>query len=41
MHQYAKEAIKQFEQMREEGVQPDDINLVCLLSACSDVGFGG
>jgi hypothetical protein len=41
MCQHAKEAIKQFEQMCAEGVQPDDINFVCLLSACSNVGFGG
>jgi hypothetical protein len=40
MHQHAKEALKHFEQMCEEGAQPDDINFVCLLSACSHVGFG-
>ncbi len=39
-YQHAKEALKHFEQMCEEGVQPDDINFVCLLSACSNVGFG-
>jgi pentatricopeptide repeat protein len=34
-----KESLKQFEQMREEGVQPNDITFVCLLSACSHAGM--
>ncbi|CAM6044111.1 unnamed protein product [Sphagnum compactum] len=39
IHGHGKEALKQFEQMREEGVQPDDITFVCLLSACSHSGL--
>jgi len=39
IHGHGKEALKQFEQMREEGVQPDDITFVCLLSACSHLGL--
>jgi pentatricopeptide repeat protein len=35
MHGHGNEALKHFEQMCEEGVQPDDITFVCLLSACS------
>jgi hypothetical protein len=34
-----KEAIQHFEQMCKEGVQPDDITFVCLLSACSHAGL--
>jgi pentatricopeptide repeat protein len=30
---------KHFEQMCEEGVQPDDIIFVCLLSSCSHAGL--
>jgi pentatricopeptide repeat protein len=30
---------KHFEQMCEEGVQPDDITFICLLSACSHAGL--
>jgi pentatricopeptide repeat protein len=33
---HGREARKYFEQMCKEGVQPDDITFVCLLSACSD-----
>ncbi len=39
MHGYGNEALKHFEQMCEEGVQPDDITFVCLLSACSHAGL--
>ncbi len=39
MHGHGKEALKQFEQMCEEGVQPGDITFVCLLSACSHAGL--
>jgi pentatricopeptide repeat protein len=35
MHGLGKEALKHFEWMCEEGVQPNDITFVCLLSACS------
>jgi pentatricopeptide repeat protein len=31
--------IKHFEWMCEEGVQPDDITFICLLSACSHAGL--
>jgi hypothetical protein len=34
-----KDAFKFFEWMCEEGVQPDDITFVCLLSACSHAGL--
>jgi hypothetical protein len=37
MHGHGKEALKHFEQMCEEGVQPNDITFVCLLLACSHV----
>jgi pentatricopeptide repeat protein len=39
MHGHDKEALTYFEQMCEEGVQPDDITFVCLLSACSHAGL--
>ncbi|KAH9532406.1 hypothetical protein CY35_19G091900 [Sphagnum magellanicum] len=39
MHGHAKEALKFFEWMCEEGVQPNDITFVCLLSACSHAGL--
>ncbi|KAH8930887.1 hypothetical protein BDL97_20G005200 [Sphagnum fallax] len=39
IHGHGKEALKQFEQMCEEGVQPDDTTFVCLLSACSHSGL--
>jgi pentatricopeptide repeat protein len=39
MHGHGKEALKHFEQMREEGVQPNDITFICLLSACSHSGL--
>ncbi|CAK9193539.1 unnamed protein product [Sphagnum troendelagicum] len=39
IHGHGKEALRQFEQMHEEGVQPDDTTFVCLLSACSHSGL--
>ncbi len=39
MHGHGKEALKHFEQMCEEGIQPDDVTFVCLLSACSHAGL--
>ncbi|CAK9252120.1 unnamed protein product, partial [Sphagnum jensenii] len=39
IHGHGKEALQQFEQMHEEGVQPDDITFFCLLSACSHSGL--
>jgi pentatricopeptide repeat protein len=39
MHGHGKEALKHFEQMCEEGVQPNDITFICLLSACSHSGL--
>jgi pentatricopeptide repeat protein len=39
MHGHGKEALKHFERMCEEGVQPDDITFVCLLLACSCAGL--
>jgi pentatricopeptide repeat protein len=39
MHGHGKEALKLFEWMCKEGVQPDDVTFVCLLSACSHAGL--
>ncbi len=39
IHGHSKEVLKIFEQMCGEGVQPDDITFICLLSACSHVGL--
>ncbi len=39
MHGHGKGALKYFEQMCEEGVQPNDITFICLLSACSHAGL--
>ncbi|CAK9264943.1 unnamed protein product [Sphagnum jensenii] len=39
MHGQGKEALVHFERMCEEGVHPDEITFVCLLSACSHSGF--
>jgi hypothetical protein len=36
---HGKEAVKHFERMCEEGVQPNDVTFVCLLSACSHEGL--
>jgi pentatricopeptide repeat protein len=37
MHGHGREALKHLEQMCE-GVQPNDITFVCLLSACNHAG---
>jgi pentatricopeptide repeat protein len=39
MHGHGKEALQLFGRMGEEGVQPNDITFVCLLSACSHAGL--
>ncbi len=39
MHGHDKESLTYFEQICEEGVQPDDITFVGLLSACSHAGL--
>jgi pentatricopeptide repeat protein len=39
MRGHGREALKHFEWMCEEGVQPDDITFICLLSACSHAGL--
>jgi pentatricopeptide repeat protein len=39
MHGHGREALKCFESMCEEVVQPNDITFVCLLSACSHAGL--
>ncbi len=39
MNGHGNEALKHFEHMCEEGVQPDDITFICLLSACSHAGL--
>jgi len=39
IHGYGKEVLKHFESMCEEGVQPNDVTFVCLLSACSHEGL--
>ncbi|CAK9258855.1 unnamed protein product [Sphagnum jensenii] len=38
MDGHGKEALRHFEWMSEEGVEPDDITFVCLLSACGHAG---
>ncbi len=39
MNGHGNEALKHSEQMCEEGLQPDDITFICLLSACSHAGL--
>jgi pentatricopeptide repeat protein len=39
MHGCGKEALKHFERMCEEGVQPNEVTFVCLLSGCSHEGL--
>jgi hypothetical protein len=39
MNGHGKEALKYFEQICTEGVQPDDTNSICLLSACRHAGL--
>jgi hypothetical protein len=34
-----RKLLKHFEWMREEGIQPNDVTFVCLLSACSHEGL--
>jgi pentatricopeptide repeat protein len=39
MDGHGKEAFEHFEQMCKEGIEPDDITFVCVLSACSHAGL--
>ncbi len=39
MHGHGKEALQHFEQMYEEGVKPDIVTFLCLLSACRHAGL--
>jgi pentatricopeptide repeat protein len=39
MNGHGKEALKYFEQMCTEGVQPDDTTFICVLSACLHAGL--
>ncbi|KAF6163788.1 hypothetical protein GIB67_012147 [Kingdonia uniflora] len=39
MHGYGKEAVKLFLQMKEQGVKPNRITFISLLSACSHAGL--
>jgi pentatricopeptide repeat protein len=39
MNGHGKEALKYFEQMCAEGVQPDNTTFICLLSACHRAGL--
>jgi pentatricopeptide repeat protein len=39
LHGHGKEALKHFKWMCKEGVQPDDISFISLLSACSHAGL--
>ncbi len=39
MNGHGKEALKYFEQMCAEGVQPDDTTFICLLSPCRHAGL--
>jgi pentatricopeptide repeat protein len=39
MHGHGKDALQHFERMCEEGVAPNDVTFVCLLSACSHAGL--
>jgi pentatricopeptide repeat protein len=39
LHGHGKEALKHFKRMCKEGVQPDDITFITLLSACSHAGL--
>ncbi len=39
MHGRVRETLKHFESMCEEGVHPNDITFVCLLSACRHAGL--
>jgi len=39
MHGHGRETLKHFEWMCEEGVQPNDITFLCVLSACNHAGL--
>jgi len=39
MHGHGNKALEHFKQMCEEGVVPDDVTFVCILSACSHAGL--
>ncbi|CAK9195102.1 unnamed protein product [Sphagnum troendelagicum] len=39
MNGHGKEALKYFDQMCAEGVQPHDTTFICLLSACRHAGL--
>jgi pentatricopeptide repeat protein len=39
MHGFGKEAIALFQQMEDSGINPNDITLVCVFSACCHVGL--
>lgn len=39
MHGHADQALELFAQMVEEGVRPDDISVLCIISACSHGGM--
>ncbi|CAM6015544.1 unnamed protein product [Sphagnum balticum] len=39
MHGHGKDALQHFERMCEEGVEPNDVTFICLLSACSHAGL--
>jgi pentatricopeptide repeat protein len=39
MHGHGNKALEHFKQTCEEGVVPDDVIFVCILSACSHAGL--
>ncbi|KAJ0964880.1 hypothetical protein J5N97_026018 [Dioscorea zingiberensis] len=39
MHGYGKEAISIFNEMKREGIQPDDVSFIAILYACSHSGL--
>eukprot|EP01018_Ginkgo_biloba_P002748 Gb_11040 [translate_table: standard] len=39
MHGYGKEALNLFEQMQDSGMNPNNITLLCVLSACNHAGL--
>lgn len=38
-HGHGKKALQVFKKMQEDGVKPDDVTFLCLLSACSHAGL--
>lgn len=38
-HGHSKEALKLFEQMQWEGIKPNQVTFLCVLSACSNMGL--